>query len=75
MRKSGKEYMRSQLIKKDSFADDFNLSRIRKSFSMSYKEGKELQSDALNKNKTGNKKRDQKIAKDAKKLLWSFVRE
>ena len=75
MRKSGKEYMRSQLIKKDSFADDFNLSRIKKSFSMSYKEGKELQSDALNKNKTGNKKRDQKIAKDAKKLLWSFVRE
>ena len=67
--------MRSQLIKKDSFADDFNLSRIKKSFSMSYKEGKELQSDALNKNKTGNKKRDQKIAKDAKKLLWSFVRE
>ena len=75
MRKSGKEYMRSQLIKKDSFADDFNLSRIKKSFSMSYKEGKELQSDALNKNKTGNKKRDEKIAKDAKKLLWSFVRE
>ena len=67
--------MRSQLIKKDSFADDFNFSRIKKSFSMSYKEGKELQSDALNKNKTGNKKRDEKIAKDAKKLLWSFVRE
>ena len=75
MRKSGKEYMRSQLIKKDSFADDFNFSRIKKSLSMSYKEGKELQADALNKTKTGNKKKDEKIAKDAKRLLWGFVRE
>ena len=42
---------------------------------MSYKEGKELQANALNKSKTGEKKRDEKIAKDAKSLLWGFVRE
>jgi len=41
--------MRSQLITKDSFADDFNFRRIKTALSMTYKEGKQAKLDALNK--------------------------
>ena len=58
---------------KDSFLDDFNCRRIKKSLSATYAEGKKDKEEALK--KAGVKKKDDKTAKEAKSLLWKFLGE
>ena len=70
-----KDRLRAQLSTKDSFVDDFSLSRIRRSLSTTMREGKAVKEEALKKASTGKKDRDAKTAKDAKRLLWGFVGE
>lgn len=66
--------LRKQLITNDSFVDDFNCRSVRKSIKETYAAGKEIKA-AATKGAGGTKKKDEKIAKDAKKLLWGFVGE
>lgn len=58
----------------DSFADDFNLRRIKTSLTMTHAEGKSDKAAALKK-AGGTKERDAKADKEAKALLWGFVGE
>ena len=37
------------------------------------REGKAIKAEALKRSQTGNKKKDEKIAKDAKRLLWGML--
>ena len=63
------------MFKKDSFWDDFNFSRIRRSLSTTYEEGKLDKEKALEKVTSGTKEKDKQVLKDANRLLWGFVRE
>ena len=58
---------------KDSFADDFTCSLIKKGLTQTLREGKEVKAQALAKAKTGQKKKDEAIKKDANKLIWSML--
>lgn len=71
---TARQRLRSKLITKDSFADDFSLKRIKSSLSMTYEEGKNDKAAALKK-AGGTKEKDAKADKEAKALLWSFVKE
>lgn len=66
--------LKRQLVVEDSIWADFNCSRVKGSIMKAYREGKRIKKEAA-KGKGGSKKRDDKIAKNAKNLLWSFVGE
>lgn len=66
--------MRKQLIAADSFVDDFSIKNIKQSIRETYRESAKIKAEALTK-ASSKKKRDEKITKDAKKLLWGFASE
>ena len=74
MREKQKEKYHKKIIVKDSFLDDFNCRRIKRALTQTYAEGKDDKAAAIKK-AGGSKIRDEKIAKDAKALLWSILGE
>ena len=68
------EAYKKKIITNDSFWDDFSCRRIKRAMTSTYREGKADKAAALAK-AGGSKIKDEKIAKDAKKLLWSILGE
>ena len=62
------------IITSDSFINDFNCRRIKRALFHTYVEGKADKAAAL-KAAGGKKVRNERIAKDAKGLLWTILGE